>query len=176
MIRLKSLPAALRRLGKDRPSEQHSGFTRPEIVFWWESRRFAYNLVAGIIGIASWFSVLIFGSLAVKPGVDFEEPLGMIFGPFLWAFLANVCYTSGWLLDIVAYRGEPRRKLFQTGLLFSILLTALPGSWAVLAWLITLATGNKDGLITHSLSVTLLLPSCPSCSPRPVSAKIDADP
>jgi hypothetical protein len=81
--------------------------------------------------------------MAVKPGVAFEEPLGMIFGPFLWAFLANVCYTSGWLLDIIAYTGKPCYSLFKIGLVFSLVLTALPGVWALAAWLITVVTGQK---------------------------------
>jgi len=29
------------------------------------------------------------GSAAVKPGVDFEEPLAMLFGPFIYAVLAS---------------------------------------------------------------------------------------
>ena len=81
--------------------------------------------------------------MAVKPGVDFEEPLMMIIGPFFWAFMANVCYTGGWLLDVTGYIGAPRRKLFKAGLLFSIFLTALPGLWAVVAWLTTVVTGQK---------------------------------
>jgi len=130
--------------GQDRPDEQQTHrFARREIISWWESRRFTYNFLVGIVGIATWLSVLIFGSMAVKPGVDFEEPLMMIIGPFFWAFMANVCYTGGWLLDVTGYIGAPRRKLFKAGLLFSIFLTALPGLWAVVAWLTTVVTGQK---------------------------------
>jgi hypothetical protein len=131
---------ALNQLTQDLPEKI---FTRGEIVRWWEWRRFAYNVLVGIVGVGTWFSVLIFGSMAVKPGVDFEEPLGMIFGPFLWAFLANVCYTSGWLLDVIAYTGKPRYWLFKIGLVFTLVLTALPGVWALAAWLITVVTGHK---------------------------------
>ena len=74
----------LKRLTNDLPDKI---LTRGEIVRWWEWRRFAFNVLVGIVGVATWFSVLIFGSMAVKLGVDFEEPLGMILGPFLWAFL-----------------------------------------------------------------------------------------
>jgi hypothetical protein len=131
---------ALNQLTKDSPEKI---FTRWEIVRWWEWHRFAFNVLVGIVGVATWFSVLIFGSMAVKPGVDFEEPMGMIFGPFLWAFLANFCYTSGWLLDVIAYIGKPRYLLFKTGVVFSLVLTALPGLWALVAWLITIVTGQK---------------------------------
>ncbi|HKT23742.1 MAG TPA: hypothetical protein VJR04_04025 [Terriglobales bacterium] len=82
--------------------------------------------------------------MAVKPGVDFEEPLGLLIGPFFWAFMANVCYTSGWVLDTTVYEGcPPSRKLFTAGLIFSLAFTALPGLWAFTAWIMTLITGQK---------------------------------
>ena len=61
----------------------------------------------------AWFLVLIAGSAAVKPGVDFEEPLMMIFGPVLYVILANIAYTAGPIFDTVVYRGSPRKKLFK---------------------------------------------------------------
>jgi hypothetical protein len=87
--------------------------------------------------------VLVAGSAAVKPGEDFEEPLMMIFGPFLYAAFANMAYTSGPILDTICFRGTPRRGLFKAGYIFALVLTALPGVWAVVAWLITVVTGQK---------------------------------
>jgi hypothetical protein len=97
----------------------------------------------GAVGIITWFLVLIAGSAAVKPGVDFEEPLATIFGPFVYGFLANACYTLGWVVDALFYRGTPRTRLYKSGLIFSVVLTALPGIWAVVAWLITVCNGRK---------------------------------
>ncbi|HEX4002383.1 MAG TPA: hypothetical protein VHX36_07015 [Candidatus Acidoferrales bacterium] len=125
------------------PSEQGNSRTRREIIAWWEARRFRFNLYVGIIGIVTWFLVLIAGSAAVKPGVDFEEPIAMIIGPFVYGVLANACYTFGWIVDIVSYHGMPRIRLFKVGIIFSAILTALPGLWAVVAWLATLITGRK---------------------------------
>jgi hypothetical protein len=99
--------------------------------------------MVGFTGISSIVLVLIAGSAAVKPGVDFEEPIGLIFGPIVFGITANVCYTAGWIVDISLYRAAPRYKLFQFGLIFSIVLAGLPGLWAVIAWLITLYTGHK---------------------------------
>ena len=93
--------------------------------------------------MVSWLLVLIAGAAAVKPGEDFEEPVVMFFGPFLYGFFANVCSTLGWLVDMIFYCGAPRSRLHRAGLIFSMLLTALPGLWAVLAWLITVYTGHK---------------------------------
>jgi hypothetical protein len=117
--------------------------SRMTILRWWESRRLRFNLFVGIVGIVTWFLVLIAGSAAVKPGVDFEEPLAMIFGPFLYGIMANLCFSLGPAFDMIFYRGRPRVRLFKSGLIFSLVLTSLPGLWAVIAWLMTVATGKK---------------------------------
>ncbi len=120
-----------------------SARSRLEIIQWWEARRLRYNVCVGLIGLATWWLVLIAGDAAVRPGVDFEEPIGMLIGPAIYGIMANVCYTFGWITDLVAYRGSARKGLFRAGFIFSLVLTALPGLWAVLAWLITLYTGRK---------------------------------
>jgi hypothetical protein len=125
------------------PSAQASSSTRREIIAWREARRLRFNLYVGMAGAVTWFLVLIVGSAAVKPGVDFEEPLAMIFGPFVYGFLANICYTLGWIVDTASYRGMPRTRLYKAGVIFSIILTSLPGMWAVAAWLMTVITGHK---------------------------------
>lgn len=119
--------------------------TRQEIIAWWESRRFRFNLYVGIVGAVTWLLVLVAGSAAVKPGVDFEEPIAMLIGPFIYGFLANICYTLGWLVDTISYQGTPRIRLYKAGIIFSVAVTALPGVWAVVAWLITVRTGHKLG-------------------------------
>lgn len=117
--------------------------TRSDVIKWWEARRLHFNAYVGVVGIATWLSVLIFGSMAVAPGVDFEEPLAMIFGPPVYAILANCCYTLGWIFDTLFYCGEPRVRLYKAGVVFSVVLTASPGVWAIVAWIMTLITGHK---------------------------------
>jgi hypothetical protein len=117
--------------------------SRSDLIRWWEARRLRYNMMVGAVGIATWFLVLCVGSLAVKPGVDFEEPIMMIIGPIIYGMLANLCYSFGWIVDTGFYRGCPRTKLYKAGLIFSLVLTALPGIWAIIAWCITLYTGKK---------------------------------
>jgi hypothetical protein len=125
------------------PSEQAFSSTRREIITWWEARRFRFNLYVGIVGAVTWLLVIIAGSAAVKPGVDFEEPLAMIFGPFVYAFLANICFTFGWIVDTLSYRGMPRTRLYKAVVIFAVVLTSLPGIWAVVAWLVTVITGHN---------------------------------
>jgi hypothetical protein len=86
---------------------------------------------------------MIAGSAAVKPGVDFEEPLAMIIGPFIFACIANACYTLGWIADTVSSQSRPHIGLYKVGVVFSVVFTALPGVWAVVAWLMTVITGHK---------------------------------
>lgn len=125
------------------PSEQGSSSSRREIIAWWEARRFRFNLYVGIVGVATWFLVLIAGAAAVKPGVDFEEPIMMLIGPFIYGVFANICYTLGWVVDTRWYCGTPRMRLYKAGIIFSVVLTALPGVWAVVAWIVTMITGQK---------------------------------
>ena len=95
------------------------------------------------MGVGTWLLVMFAGSAAVKPGVDFEEPIMMVIGPPFYAIFANLAYTAGPILDTIVYRGAPRRYLLKAGYVFSVVLTALPGVWALAAWLWTAATGTK---------------------------------
>jgi hypothetical protein len=75
------------------PSEQGFSITRNEIISWREARRFRFNVYVGIVGTITWFLVLIAGSAAVKPGVDFEEPVAMLIGPFIYGFFSPISAT-----------------------------------------------------------------------------------
>jgi hypothetical protein len=125
------------------PTEDAAEYMRTDIVRWWEARRLHFNVYVGVVGVITWFLVLIAGSAAVKPGEDFEEPFAMILGPFLYAFIANACYTLGWIADTLSSQSRPRVGLYKAGVVFSVVLTALPGVWAAVAWLMTLITGHK---------------------------------
>jgi hypothetical protein len=117
--------------------------TRGDIIRWWEARRSHFNGYVLAVGFASWLLVMIAGAAAVKPGEDFVEPFAMLFGSVIYVAMANVCYTLGWVVDTVFYNGRPRTRLYKSGLILAAVLTALPGIWAVVAWLITVCTGRK---------------------------------
>ena len=117
--------------------------SRRDLIKWWEARRLRFNLLVGAVGVVTWLLVLFVGSLAVKPGEDFEEPFMMIIGPIMYGIFANLCYSLGWIVDTMAYRVHPRAFFYKAGVIFSLILTALSGIWAVVAWCITLHTGKK---------------------------------
>jgi hypothetical protein len=129
--------------GLEWASQESSVSTRGDIIRWWEARRYHFNGFVLAVGFASWLLVMIAGSAAVKPGADFEEPIGMLFGPVIYVAMANVCYTLGWVVDTILYNGRPRTRLYKSGLILAVVLAALPGVWAVVAWLITVYTGRK---------------------------------
>jgi hypothetical protein len=116
---------------------------RGDIISWWEARRYQFNAFVLAVGFASWLLVMIAGSAAVKPGEDFVEPFVMLFGPGIYVAVLNFCYTLGWVVDTVLYNGRPRTRLYKSGLILALVLTALPGVWAAVAWLITVYTGRK---------------------------------
>lgn len=105
-----------------------SGKTPEEIWHWWQQRRFRYNRDVFFVGLVTLVLVLVAGSAAVKEGEDFEEPIMMIFGPIIYAVLANIAYTAGPIYDVTFYREGPRKKLLKAGYVFSLILTGLPGS------------------------------------------------
>ena len=107
--------------------------TRRDVWTWWQQRRRRFNRDLLIVGSASWLLVVLAGSAAVERGEDFVEPLVLILGPLLYGFFANAAYTAGPIIDTVLSQGVPRRALFKAGYTFSILLTALPGAWAISA-------------------------------------------
>jgi hypothetical protein len=131
--------------GLEWASQGRSVSTRGDIIRWWEARRYYFNGVVLAVGFASWLLVMIAGSAAVKPGEDFEEPIGLLFGPVIFVAMANVCFTLGWVVDTILYYGRPRTRLYKSGLILAVVLAALPGAWAVVAWLTTVFTGRKLG-------------------------------
>ncbi len=112
-----------------------SSTTRADVVRWWESRRAGYNLTLLAIGAAAVVAVVWIGNYLTKPGVDFEEPLGIFFGVPLYAIAANVCYTFGWIVElwVINQNFERHRiiapRLFKAGFIFSCILTSLPIWW-----------------------------------------------
>ena len=124
-------------------SEESTVRTRGDIIRWWEARRSHFNVFVLSAFFTSWLLVMIAGDAAVKPGADFVEPFAMLSGLTFFVAISNVCYTLGWVVDTILYNGRPRTRLYKSGLILGVVLTAVPGVWAVVAWLITVYTGRK---------------------------------
>ncbi len=112
-----------------------------QIISWWEWRRLLYNFLLAVIGIVSIIGFEILMSKVIPLGEDAEEPMGMFLGVAAYAIMANVCYTFGWMVELGTRKVNPslarkrRVKMFQTGLIFSCLLTTTPFWYACVFYL-----------------------------------------
>jgi hypothetical protein len=106
-----------------------------QIISWWEKRRVWFNLIIGVTGILS--CVIMFGLVSlmtqIYPKKDwFGDQWWPLFGIPLYGIMANVCYTLGWIAEIIAVKYWQERSRyfgqisFSLGLFFSILLTLVP--------------------------------------------------
>ncbi len=126
---LKELPKLLGYLIQI-PDEPRGAFS---IIAWWESRRIVFNLVVGLCGLPT-LAILYFSGLA---DLSF-----LVKGTIEYAFLANLCYTAGWMNELVARSWWKERArhlgpiLFSLGFAFSILLTLGAGIIAILIFLL----------------------------------------
>lgn len=98
-----------------------------DIILWWEKRRLVYNAVLFVCGFFS--AVMIFW---LRPCF---EPLMLLFGLPIFFIGANVCYTAGWVFELIVRRFDPERKanrglakvLLIMGFSTSIIIAAGPG-------------------------------------------------
>ena len=108
-----------------------------DVIGWWESRRVPFNLIVGSAGI---LSCIIVGVVAVGASILFDSDFGLpnpplfaLVGILLYGIVANICFTGGWLVELLVRRLWPREAdrfatmSFSLGLVFSVLLTLTPG-------------------------------------------------
>jgi hypothetical protein len=120
-----------------------------EIVGWWEARRPIYNLAVGTAGIFSCMVAAadVFASRYLHYGNASlpDPPLLAFLGIFFYALAANLCYTGGWLAELLVRKISPTQSdrlailSFKYGLTFSILLSLFPafifgGFGLIAAW------------------------------------------
>jgi hypothetical protein len=119
------------------PAERRAG----AIVSWWEKRRLAYNVWVGSAGA---FTVAAGYLLSVlPPGGLGAPPLGFIWRPIvIFGVLANVFYTAGPLVEILAHKLFGRQllpvgpALYRIGLTFSVGLALFPLLIMMISWVV----------------------------------------
>lgn len=108
-----------------------------QVISWWEARRIPYNLLVGVMGIVTCGLVVV---TAVVTDHYLHEPIGLPNPPviallvtILYGIMANICFTGGWVAEILVRKIWPQdgnafgKISFALGLVFSIALTLLPG-------------------------------------------------
>ncbi len=119
-----------------RPSEPLS---RLGVVAWWEIRRAPYNLILVILGAISLFILFLFIELAheLKPGEDAVEPMALFVAPLA----ANICYTGGWMVELVSRVIRPKTTtpigpvLLKVGVGLTAVVVLLPAVFWLVTWM-----------------------------------------
>jgi hypothetical protein len=127
--------------------------TSLEVVGWWEARRPAFNLMVGVVGLVSCMVIgaVILGAFFLFDVDLFPEPLSILL-ILVYGFMANVCYTGGWIAEIFVRRIWPQEgerlalATFKLGLQLSLILTAAPGALALVFGIVGLV-GRLMGVI-----------------------------
>ena len=102
--------------------------TSSEVILWWEYRRILYNLIVGLFGCIS-LGVMALIEINTPYAADMGSPL---FGIILFGLGANVFYTGGWMVELLAHgigKEQTRNlgpRLLLIGLVFSVLLDFIP--------------------------------------------------
>ncbi len=103
-------------------------------IGWWEARRVPFNLIVGSAGILSCvvIGVIGLGSYFLFHG-ELPLPSGLsVLAIFLYGAIANLCFTGGWVAEILVRKLWPKEAdrfatlSFSIGLAFSVLLTLTP--------------------------------------------------
>jgi hypothetical protein len=150
LLRLVSSSALGRR---DKPLESDW-----QVIGWWEIRRIPFNLIVGAAGIATSIGLLSIGLASdllfgVPIGIP-DPPLFAVIAVILYAVAANVCYTGGWIAELLVRRAWPEESnqfaplTFTLGLAFAVVVTLLPailvGATAVI-YAVARAAGYDSG-------------------------------
>jgi hypothetical protein len=113
------------------------------VIAWWESRRLPYNLIVGAVGITS--GVIIFATAYVTEHLVGEAvglpdpPFFAVVAAILYGVMANICFTGGWMLELLSRRlWGPRAEAFGEiaftwGTIGSVFLTLAPAGIIVIA-------------------------------------------
>ncbi len=108
-----------------------------DAVVWWEIRRIPFNLFVLVMGLVSGLISAFVGSHLFRSDADFGSPF---LGAIAYVVAANLCYTLGWITEIMWAWGDTsrtekmRHKIFAFGLIFSASVTLLPAIVLSLVW------------------------------------------
>lgn len=113
-----------------------------QVIRWWELRRLLYNAVLLLVGAGAIAGFELLMQPVIPHGDDAVEPLMLLVVVPAYAIMANLCYTLGWIVELIGREADPasaRRRArwnFRAGLLFSCALTSLPFWYGLGYWLV----------------------------------------
>jgi len=106
------------------------------VIGWWEARRIPFNLLVGATGLVATIAILVVAwaserTLGIPVGLP-DPPFFAILGVIAFALAANVCYTGGWVAELIIRKTWPNQAeqigpiSFALGLGFAVVVTLLP--------------------------------------------------
>jgi hypothetical protein len=119
-----------------------------DVIEWWERRRLSFNKIVLATGTVTCILMISCGLLAerlVGEAIGIPNPPALVpVSIIAYAIFANLCYTGGWITELLLARFRSgvsttafALRAFRLGMRFSIGLTLFP---AVLSWIILLAS------------------------------------
>ena len=125
-----------------------------QTIWWWEKRRPIYNLLVLTAGVLS-----IGGAVAGSEITDSscgipDPPIFACFAILAYGIAANALYTIGWLSELLLRNNlkEPNRyakTTFVAGVVFSVVVTLIPGLLLLLLCVLTGGSGSSDSGATY---------------------------
>ncbi|MBF0197934.1 MAG: hypothetical protein HQL32_09495 [Planctomycetes bacterium] len=138
---LNQMPLSLYRLLFETVHELPESESVFKIIGWWESYRIRYNVIVGVSGFANFIfsmSVLLLGNIIFEGSLQLPDPpLAVPLGIIVFGIMANICYTSGWIISAICiktfkYSAFSCKSIFVFGSLFSIFITFIPSLLTIL--------------------------------------------
>src|SRR5579862_393849 len=111
-----------------------------DAIVWWERRRVAFNVVILLAGTFTFFVIQFIAALLARFGADIEQPVGIVSFVIFYLLAVNVCYTLGWVTELLWSDGDTARTellrpaVYRWGLAFSVAITLLPAVFVPLFW------------------------------------------
>ena len=102
-----------------------------ECIAWWERYRLIFNILVGVVGMASLFTGGAFGLVST---------FKLVVGILLYALAANLTFSLGWIGELMLrhYFGRTislrpvRSIILVAGIAFSVVITFIIARWYVI--------------------------------------------
>ena len=102
----------------------------------------AFNVVILLAGTFTFLVIQFMGAVLARFGADIMQPSGVASYVIFYLLAVNVCYTLGWVSELLWSDGDTARTemlrpaVYRWGLTFSVAVTLLPAVFVPLFWFV----------------------------------------
>ncbi len=100
----------------------------------------AFNVVILLAGTFTFLVIRFIGAVLARFGADIIQPEGVASLVIYYMLAANVCYTLGWVTELLWSDGDTSRTemlrpaVYRWGLTFAVAITLLPAVFVPVFW------------------------------------------